>query len=279
MLGTITAANLPYNGSYLHFLIKSLRHPAVDLGKLIPPITIHPSIKISNFHRRTSKHDEVGNASRSPVVKVVEAKGVTHLVQENVDTARVDIVHEVLTTNLLAPAVTIPALKAISKPQRVVKVAISTTRALAVVAIQVSFAVATNIALRDAISILVGVNVDAIGGTLEQALILDGPTNNIDVDFCVGKAVVAVHPLEPLLVLGIVGAGDLLTLSLGDLGGRIPSYTDVKGTKRFVELARTFFILIAMNSPIVAHDLVPAPVLVTLDTTIVRLLSVLPDFL
>jgi hypothetical protein len=58
-----------------------------------------------------------------------------HFVQENMNIARVEVVHEILATNLLSPVMAKPTLKAISQPKRMVVVAVSSSLAPAVVTI------------------------------------------------------------------------------------------------------------------------------------------------
>jgi hypothetical protein len=50
------------------------------------------------------------------------------------------------------------------------------------------------------------------------ALILDGVSDDVDLDVAVRKAVVAVEPFEPFLVLLVIGFGDLGSLCLSESG-------------------------------------------------------------
>jgi hypothetical protein len=181
-------------------------------------------------------------------------------VQENVDVVRVKVVHEVLTTNLLTPVMTKTTLKTILQPERVVVVAVSTSLAATVVAIKVSITSTSDRAHGDTIGVELSVDLVGSSRALELALVLDGIGNNVDLNLVVREAVVAIEPLEPLLVLSVVGTGDLGSLDLGDGGARVPTDTDVKVT-------------------LVSHDLVETSVDVGIESTVVGLLIVLPDLL
>lgn len=180
--------------------------------------------------------------------------------QKNVDAVRVKVVHEILTANLLTPVMTKATLKTILQPERVVVVAVGTSLAATIVAIKVSIASTRDRAHGDTISIELSVDLVTSSGALKLALVLDGICDNINLDLVVREPVVALEPLEPLLILGVICAGDLGSFSLGDGGARIPSDTDVKVT-------------------FVSHDLVEASVDVGIESTIVGLLVVLPDLL
>lgn len=139
-----------------------------------------------------------------------------HLVQKNVDVLRAKKLHEILGANTLAPVTTGTAAHAISQPQRLVIVPLGTASTAAEVAALVEEAAARLGALRDALAVDVGVDVEALGGALEQGLVLDGPAYDVDADVVVGEPVVAVQVAEPLLVLLVDGHGDLVALGLGD---------------------------------------------------------------
>lgn len=47
---------------------RDTRLPAALAGELVPPVAEHPAIKVSDGGGRTSKHDEVGDTSRGPVI-------------------------------------------------------------------------------------------------------------------------------------------------------------------------------------------------------------------
>lgn len=180
--------------------------------------------------------------------------------QKNVDAVRVKVVHKVLTTNLLTPVMTKTTLKTILQPERVVVVAVSTSLAATIVAIKMSITSTGDRAHRDTVSVEFSVDLVTSSRALKLGLVLDGICDNIDLDLVIREAVVAVEPLEPLLVLSVIGTGDLSSLGLGDGGARVPSDTDVK-------------------VPFVSHDLVEASVDVGIEATVVGLLIVLPDLL
>lgn len=180
--------------------------------------------------------------------------------QKNVDAVGVKVVHEVLTANLLTPVMTKATLNTIFQPERVVIVAVGTSFAATIVAIKVSIASTRDRAHGDTISIKLSVDLVTGSRALKLALVLDGICDDINLDLVVREAVVAVEPLEPLLVLGVICAGDLGSFSLGDGGARIPSDTDVKVT-------------------FVSHDLMEASVDVGVGSTIVGLLVMFPDLL
>lgn len=91
--------------------------PALEVP---PPVPGHPGIELGDLHRATRVHDEVGDARGSPVVEVVERKGVAHLVQVDVDVLRVDVGHEVLLGDALAPVAAGAAAEAGGEPEGVV---------------------------------------------------------------------------------------------------------------------------------------------------------------
>lgn len=47
---------------------RGARLPAALTGELVPPVAEHPAVKVGDLGGRASKHDEVGDASRGPVV-------------------------------------------------------------------------------------------------------------------------------------------------------------------------------------------------------------------
>lgn len=154
---------------------------------------------------------------------------MAHLVLQDVDILSVDGLHEVLAANSLAPVTTSASAEAVSEPQGLVVVVGGAGSAAGVVVVLVEEATAGLGALRDALAVGVGVDVEAAGVTLEQALVLDGPADDVHLDRGVGEVVVAVDPLEPLLVLGVDDAGDLGALGGGEGRGRLPSDTHVDG--------------------------------------------------
>lgn len=89
--------------------------------------------------------------------------------QQNVDVFRINVVHEVFTAYLLTPGVAETSLESVGEPKRVVKLAFG--------------------AHRDSVGIQVSVHSDAIRGSLKEALVLDGPSDNLDVDGGVRESV------------------------------------------------------------------------------------------
>jgi len=177
-----------------------------------------------------------------------------------VNTVRVDVVHEVLTANLLTPVVTVTTLQAILQPERVVVVTIGTSLTATIVAIEVSITSTSDRAHRDPFGVELSVDFIAGDRSLKQALVLDSVGDDVDLDLFVRESIIAVKPLEPFLVLSIVGAGDLGTLGFGDGGAGVPPNTDIKVT-------------------LICHDLVETSVDIGIDSTIVGLLVVLPYLL
>lgn len=199
--------------------IEHSRLPAPLAGQLIPPVAKHPPIELSNLLRGAGKHDERVNASRGPVIEVIQTESVTHLVQQDVDVLRAQCLQEILRPDPLAPVTTRAAAHAVGQPQRLVVVPVGAALAAAVVAGLVEVAAARLGALRDTLAVDVGVDVEALGGSLQQGCVLDGPAYDVDADVVVGEAVVAVEVAEPLLVLLVDCCGDLVALGLGD--GRV----------------------------------------------------------
>jgi hypothetical protein len=63
---------------------------------------------------------------------------------------------------------------------------------------------------------------------LKLALVFDGVSDDVDLDVGVWKAVIAIEPFEPFLVLLVIDFGDLGSLCFGEGSSRVPSNTDVK---------------------------------------------------
>lgn len=76
-----------------------------------------------------------------------------------------------------------------------------TSLATSIVAVLVEEAAAALGALRDALAVLVGVDLDLADVALELALVLDGPANNVDIDRLVREAIEASKHADPLVVL------------------------------------------------------------------------------
>lgn len=128
----------------------------------------------------------------------------------------------------LTPVTTSTTGHALGQPERLVVVSVGTTGALVVVAVLVEEAAALLRALRNTLRVDVSVYVKASSGALEEALVLDGPSNNVDLDVGVGEVVEAIEPLEPLVVLSLESGGNLLTVGSGDGLVRLPSNAHVQ---------------------------------------------------
>lgn len=195
-----------------------------------PPVTRHPRIKVSDFGSRPSHHDEGGLARGLPVVEVVQAVRVAHLVQEDVDVLRVEVVEHVVDGQLLAPVAAEAAhlpVHALAEPQRDVVAALLALGAPAEVVVRVvEGAAALRVALGDAVDIgRVGVDVQARGVALEERGVVGRPAGDGHVDRLVGEAVEAGQGLgHPLVVLGAQNRLELLALRGGDgAAARVPA--------------------------------------------------------
>jgi hypothetical protein len=181
-------------------------------------------------------------------------------VQKDVNAVRVDVINEIITANLLAPVLAVTTLKTIFQPERVIKVAVSASLTATVVAVQVSIASTSDRTHGDTVRIELSVDLVAGSRALKLSLILDGVGDDVDLDLVIREAIVAVEPLEPLLVLSVVGGGDLSSLGLRNGCVGVPSNTNVEVT-------------------LVSHDLVETSVDVGIDAPIVGLLVMFPDLL
>lgn len=128
----------------------------------------------------------------------------------------------------LAPVTTSTTAHALGQPEGLVVVSVGTSGALAVVAVLVEEATTLLRALGDTLAVDVSVDIDAGSRALEKALILDGPSDNVDLDVGVGEVVEAVEPLEPLVVLRLEKAGNLLAVGGTDGLVRLPSDAHVQ---------------------------------------------------
>lgn len=195
-----------------------------------PPVTRHPRIKVSDFGSRPSHHDERGLARGLPVVEVVQAVRVAHLVQEDVDVLRVEVVEHVVDGQLLAPVAAEAAhlpVHALAEPQRDVVPPLLALGAPAEVVVRVvEGAAALGVALGDAVHIgRVGVDVQARGVALEERGVVGRPAGDGHVHRLVGEAVETGQGLgHPLVVLGAQHRLELLTLRGGDgAAARVPA--------------------------------------------------------
>ena len=148
---------------------------------------------------------------------------MAHLVEENLEVVATESLHHVLLANPLAPIATGTATHAVGEPEAVVIVALRASRALAVVAILVEEPAARRSALRDTLSVGVGIYINTVSRALEEGSILDGPTDDLDVDLGEGEGVEAVKVREPLLVLLAQRCSDLAALGFGDRRAGLPA--------------------------------------------------------
>lgn len=123
---------------------------------------------------------------------VVQTKGVAHLMEQDRHARRVNRIHEGLPAQSLTPVTTSAPAETVSKPEGVVVVAGFTARALAVVAALVEEAAAGREALGRTIGVGVGVDIDVVSRALEEALVLNGPSNYIDDNVTEGESIVAI---------------------------------------------------------------------------------------
>jgi hypothetical protein len=117
--------------------------PLLDLEivsalQMTPPVTQHPDIKLGNLCRTACQHDEVRLAGGSPVIEIldavsaqthlrktrnrltIQAKGMSKLMQVDMDILRVNILHKILLAHALAPVAACAALETICEPQALV---------------------------------------------------------------------------------------------------------------------------------------------------------------
>lgn len=91
---------------------------AIPTFQIPPPIPHHPPIKVRNLQCAPRLHDEIRHPCRRPVVEVVQRIRVAHLMEQNVDVLRVEIAHEILLSDPLAPVTARAAGKPIGQPER-----------------------------------------------------------------------------------------------------------------------------------------------------------------
>lgn len=195
------------------------------------------------------------------------------------DVSSADLTHEVLPANSLTPITTSTTTHTVSEPQRVIIVSGSTASTLAIVVVLVEESATGGSTLRDALAVLVGVDVNASGRALEETLVADSPADDLDVDVAVGEVVEAVEPLEPDLVLGLECGFNLLALGLGHGGAGFPSNAHVDGS--------VWLLILVMSAraresglPLVGNELIPTIVLKAKEISIVvGLLAMVPNLL
>jgi hypothetical protein len=134
--------------------------------------------------------------------------------QQDVNIRGTKVTHKILTANPLAPIATSATTEAISKPKRLIIVPGRTTRTLAVVSILVEETTTLGGALGGTFAVGVCVDINARRRALEEVLVTNSPTYNIDLDVGVREVVEAVQPLEPFLILLVGDSGNLGPLSL-----------------------------------------------------------------
>lgn len=201
--------------------------PALDMP---PPVTRHPGVKVSDLGRRASHHDERVLARGLPVVKVVQAVRVAHLVQEDVDVLRVEVLEHVVDWELLAPVAAEPAhlpVHALAQPQRdVVPPRLALGAPAEVIVRVVEGAAAGGVALGDAVDVgRVAVDVQARRVALEERGVVGRPAGDGHVHRLVGEAVEPGQRLgHPLVVLRAQHRLELLALRRGDgAAARVPA--------------------------------------------------------
>jgi hypothetical protein len=170
------------------------------------------------------------------VLTVVKTEGMAHLMQQDMHIRAAEGTHEVLAADPLAPIAASASLEPVSQPERVVVVGVSTAGARAIIAVLVEEAATRLGALRGTARVLIRINGDAAGGALEEAPVPHGPADDVDGDVGVREVVVAVQPLEPLLVLGRVHLGDLRPLRLGYARARLPPHAHIDLAPRRMDL-------------------------------------------
>lgn len=91
--------------------------PALEVP---PPIPRHPGIELGDLHGAPRQHDEVGNALWGPVIEVIKRESMADFVEVDVDVLRIDVLHEVLLRDTLAPVAACTAAEAGSEPEGVI---------------------------------------------------------------------------------------------------------------------------------------------------------------
>lgn len=149
-----------------------------------PPVTRHLGIVVSDLHRRSGHHDERRLPGGGPVVEVIQATCVAHLVQEDVDVLGVEVLEHVVDGELLAKVAAKVAAEAahlavhaLGEPERHVVAAGVALGAAAVVAVRVVHgAAAGRVALGDAVDVgRVGVQGQVRRVALEQRRVVGRP--------------------------------------------------------------------------------------------------------
>ena len=187
---------------------------------------------------------------------------MAHLVKQNVDVLLIDVVEEVVRTDLLAPVVSITThltFKTLVEPEADVVTAGLTAGALAQIAIEMSAAVAADVALRYTVGISCSVDVKTGGVAFDEVLVLDGVANNVDIEFGEREAFESNEYIEPLLHRALQGFDSRGTRSRGAFAGVVPANAVV-------------------DTAVVGDPLVGDPVLV-LEALRVLLHSLLPDLI
>lgn len=197
---------------------------------------------------------------------------MSHLVEQNVDVSSAKLSHKILPSNSLTPITTSTTAHTISKPQRVIIVSSSTTSTLAIVVVLVEESATRRSTLRNALAVLVSVDVNASGRALEETLVADSPADDLDVDVGVGEVVEAVDPLEPFLVLGLEGGFNLLALGFSHGGARLPANTHVDGTINIsvnLDIPPEDNMTLRRDLPLVGNELIPTIVLEAKQVSVV----------
>lgn len=111
-------------------------------------------------------------------------------------------------------------LEALVEPQRDVVTACLTTRAVGNADIvEVGAAVAAGVALRNAVSVCGGVDVEAFGGAFDHALVLDGVADGLDAQLGEREALETDKDIKPFLERVLESGGDLGAISSSALVG------------------------------------------------------------
>lgn len=202
---------------------------------------------------------------------------MTHFVQKDGHLLLVDAIHEVLPPHPLSPVTASTATEAISQPQALIVVPRLATGAFTVVAILVEEASASGCTLWCAFRVSVGVDIDTVGRTLEEALVADGPSNDADVDVAEWEIIEAVEPFKPELVLLGGFGGDLVALGLSHGGVGFPTDTHLNRPASSDSFSRLF--VFSNDLPLSGHNLVPAIVGEAVKSSRVRIQLVLPYLL
>lgn len=184
---------------------------------------------------------------------------MTDLMLENVNVLLTKEIHEVLPSDTLTPITTGSSLHTIGQPEGVIVVSLSASGAATVVTVLVEETAALLGTLGNALGVSVGVDIKTLSRTLEKALVLDSPSNDIDLDFFIWKVIVTGNPLHPSTIRVLERTGDFGALLSSHRSARLPANADVE---------------LALSS----DDLVPAVVLEA-ECVAVGLDFVIPDFL